>query len=184
MHSSLQGDHGLPIMHSNCDDVDHETETMLVVGWVQGLEVECESRVRFMCSYWKFVVCICLKDRCAFKDPCVNRRFSASLSSHRDNSRIEEEGCKQGMSTGRALCRNKLVLDHTVNVRIGKQWGNPTKNSSDPGAHHTWTYRRLVQRLFIGNFKFDEKVLAGIMSTFGTGCHLCQMPPPSNHRAS
>ena len=35
--------------------------------------------------------------------------------------------CPQGMATERALCRNKLVLDHTVNVRIGKQWGNPTK---------------------------------------------------------
>ena len=29
-----------------------------------------------------------------------------------------------------------------------------------------------------------RKLLAGIMSTFGTGCDLCQVPPPSNHRAS
>ena len=29
---------------------------------------------------------------------------------------------KLGMSTESALCRIKLVLDHTVNVQIGKQW--------------------------------------------------------------
>ena len=47
------------------------------------------------------------------------------------------------MSTERALCRNKLVLDHAVNVRIGKQWDNPTKTPvtqvlTTPGRSLAW----------------------------------------------